>query len=624
MKAHAVFVVVFLSCLFVPFVHADTPKAVIGLTATMELDKGDDGEYDSDPITLTYTLKNESTKSVYVLRWGTPLERFMSNFLDIRPMDEGLSTDPRSVKRKKVAYNGYLVSRIGPLPEDYVEIPAGKSISVKLPVHEGYQIQETGKYSISMPRKTVLDAVHVKPAAGEVIKRKFVSAPVQLTKKELKFNQKTKRPWKPLPPGQPGAPGPPAPSLNAPGNIRTINKAPQPIYRSRLSSGTIEYADYSIPPPSLEDSTEEKLSFHKEITGPDKEKLMESYYKAFKLAAQTKVILNAGESAIIETKRFASWFGKSGQTSGASSPEGCDKLSDTANEDLRSNERFNRVCSSFGKIYSRFFESDEGRKIRFFHGTRKYKSNPLLDGEHEDALKDAYPCDYGSVVAYVWATEEKPIMFLCDSFFRPPAGDSVDQPGVIIHELSHKAGVLGDRAYQQKECLDLASCAPDEALDNADNYHFFASNPTNLEVGLGQGQWYANFGTLDGFYLSASTAGKLNAQRKDSSDCGNCNFVLEALGSTATAAPLKDGQTVRLLTSGRQSVVSAAGDIVQTDSPRQKDFSIRKKSGGENTAGGEIITGDEIYLEPVTGGARLNVTTGSGNKSDVFIIELAR
>ena len=39
MKAHAVFVVVFLSCLSVPFVYADMPKAVIGLTATMELDK---------------------------------------------------------------------------------------------------------------------------------------------------------------------------------------------------------------------------------------------------------------------------------------------------------------------------------------------------------------------------------------------------------------------------------------------------------------------------------------------------------------------------------------------------------------------------------------------------------
>jgi hypothetical protein len=647
MKLRLFFIAMLFSFFAVPFVHSETPTAVTGLTATIVLDKGDDGEYGPDhPIKLTYTLENSSTKNIYVLRWGTPLEGFMSNVLDVKTA-EGAPID----------YDGIFVSRVGPLPDDYVEIPAGKSLSVELPVHEGYKIQAKGNYTITLPRKMVLDTVHQKPAPGELTKRKFSPAAVQMAKTEVRFKQKEKRPLQPLRPGsklpapvmntppqhpvRPDSPASPLPqhpvmpgTPAAPDNLRQINEAPYPQHRYVGDSGFFRYAEYAAPPDIIKRYAGLDVVDRVEITDPEKQaKVMSAYRQAYKIAAESKVIMNAGDNTAGKAARFNAWFGPSFPVPAKDKPDSCrewiNKLhlaSSLLTDDLSFGDRYTTVRITFGAIYNSFFDNAPDSLVRFFQGPKSAKSVTEADKRYTEAIKAEWPCDYRSVVAYVYGWESRPVIFLCDSFFDPPQGYKIDQAGMIIHELSHKATVavkVSDWAYESDECTAVALCLPDEAPQNADNYHLFAANPTNLGIGLTPGQSYAHFRTVGGYYLSAGTGGTLEAT-KDSSLCSNCTFVLEALGTTATAAPLKDGQTVRLLTLDRKNTVSAAGLLVQADSTSQKAFWIKKKGSGASTAEGEITTGDEIYLDPVSDGTRLNVTTGAGNKSEFFIIELAR
>jgi hypothetical protein len=662
MNARLIFVMVLLFISSAHFVHSETPTAVTGLIATMALDKGDGGEYASDhPIKLTYTIKNESTANVYVLRWGTPLEGFMSNMLEVTPAG-GVPID----------YDGLFVSRVGPLPEDYVEIPAGKSLSVELPVHEKYKIQTEGKYTVTLRQKMVLDAVHKKPAPGELAKRNFVPAAVQMTKKDQNFIQKEPRPLKPVrtssklhapviilppqrpvtpvspapgiipPPQQPATPGAPAPinipPLQQPGippgvptaphNLRQINEAPYPLQNYGRASGTIRYADFVPPTDIIRRHKDWDVEDRVEIADPDKQvKVMDAYRQAYKIAAESKVIVNAGETAASKAKRFTSWFGPFSPNA-ADKPVSCNAwITKFGADNVNFGDRFTSVRLTFGGIYNRFFDKAPDGLVRFFQGPKSAKGESQEQKDYTEAIKADWPCDYRSVVAYVYGWESRPVIFLCDSFFDPPQGYKIDQAGVIIHELSHKANKafqVEDWAYEDDECSKIALCVPDEAPKNADNYHLFASNPSGLGLGLEPGQWYAHFRTADGYYLSKSAGGTLNSTNKDSTLCSNCTFILEALETTGTATTLKTGQTVRLLTIDRQNALSATGGIVQTDSTSQKDFWIKKKGSGASAAGGEITTGDEIYFDPVTGGARLNVTTGAGNKNDLFIIELAR
>jgi hypothetical protein len=631
MKAFLIFIVVLWSFLAVPFAYSQMPPPVPTLSATMQMKNGKQ-QFDKDePILFTYTITNDSDKKVYVLKWGTPLEGFMSNMLDVR-----------TAGGAKIGYEGFLVSRVGPLPEDYVEIDAGKSITVELPLHEGYKILDKNDYIVKPPQKMVLDVIHKKPVPGEVIKRNFVPAKIKLVKNEVPF-QTEKRTLKQMkkpapggnPQGQPGTPGAPA----APHNLRQINEVPYLPYRYGLQSGLIRYAEYipnekyePLPECTKAEDYPLKCDIQSRKTIEDENDRREvrlAFMAAYKMAAESKVIMNAGEGVARKAGRFVTWFGPDSPP--ASDGTGsCGKW--TAIIPPKENafsDRFASVRSVFGGIYSRFYDTDETRTVRFFRGPKSGVRIPEEEAkkDYTEAVKAVYPCDYRSVVAYVFTGDQRPIIYLCDSFFNPPDNKEVDKAGAIIHELSHLASTgfsVDDWAYAEKECKDVARCMPDEATENADNYHLFASNPGSLGLGLTPGQLYAHFRTAGGYYLSAGAGGTLNAANSDSSLCSNCTFILEALETTGTATSLKTGQTVRLLTIDRQNALSATGRIVQTDSTSQESFWIKKKGSGASTVVGEITTGDEIYLDPVTGGARLNVTTGAGNKNDLFIIELAR
>ena len=132
-------------------------------------------------------------------------------------------------------------------------------------------------------------------------------------------------------------------------------------------------------------------------------------------------------------KRYVTWFGKSTTT------------------------RQTDVTTHFSNIYN----SLENKKISYDCGT----------------------CNDDYSYAYVYPTEHYKI-YLCGSFWSANVTGTDSRAGTLIHELSHFEIVAGtdDHVYGQSEARELAKTSPDQAIDNADNYEFFAENTPYIEM----------------------------------------------------------------------------------------------------------------------------------------------
>jgi peptidyl-Lys metalloendopeptidase len=84
-----------------------------------------------------------------------------------------------------------------------------------------------------------------------------------------------------------------------------------------------------------------------------------------------------------------------------------------------------------------------------------------------------------NIYAYVYPSSPYKI-YVCNYFWSAPQNGAADsQAGTFIHELSHFYGT-GDYAYGQGACQTLAASDPITARANADNYEYFAENPSYL------------------------------------------------------------------------------------------------------------------------------------------------
>jgi peptidyl-Lys metalloendopeptidase len=96
--------------------------------------------YDSAvPVKLRFELTNHGDIDLYVLRWYTPLE--------------GLSSDCLKVLRNeknKVSYDGPMIKRGNPRPEDYVLVPAGGTVTVEVDVSESYAVSAPADYRVEL------------------------------------------------------------------------------------------------------------------------------------------------------------------------------------------------------------------------------------------------------------------------------------------------------------------------------------------------------------------------------------------------------------------------------------------------------------------------------------------
>jgi hypothetical protein len=110
--------------------------------------------YDSaEPVRLRFELTNDGHVDLYVLKWYTPLE--------------GLNSDCLSVLRNgktKVAYDGPMIKRGKPGPDDYLLVRAGQTVTADVDVSESYAVSAPANYQVELNIPAV-EHVPAQPAA---------------------------------------------------------------------------------------------------------------------------------------------------------------------------------------------------------------------------------------------------------------------------------------------------------------------------------------------------------------------------------------------------------------------------------------------------------------------------
>ena len=73
-------------------------------------------------------------------------------------------------------------------------------------------------------------------------------------------------------------------------------------------------------------------------------------------------------------------------------------------------------------------------------------------------------------------------LYACDAFWAAGTTGSDSRGGSWIHEITHAKDIAGtsDFQYGMTAAADLAISRPDVAVTNADNYEYFAENPTGI------------------------------------------------------------------------------------------------------------------------------------------------
>ena len=105
-----------------------------GLSATIETEKSFLG--DTDGAVVRVTLANGAAEDLYVPYWQTAVRGVQGDVFDVR------------LNGKPVAYTGRLYKWAKPQAEDYVRIPAGRSVSAEIDLSAYYDLSRTGEYSI--------------------------------------------------------------------------------------------------------------------------------------------------------------------------------------------------------------------------------------------------------------------------------------------------------------------------------------------------------------------------------------------------------------------------------------------------------------------------------------------
>jgi len=156
LKSHAVlrFLVVGVVALLVSAVGASA--APLSLSSKIQVEKASLGV--SDDVFVRFTLRNESNEDLYVLSWQTPLRGVEENIFEVRRDGQ------------PVGYIGRLYKWATPRPEDFIRIPAGRSVSARVELSSVYDISRSGEYSIQyrVPVREALRATGAQVAAAQL------------------------------------------------------------------------------------------------------------------------------------------------------------------------------------------------------------------------------------------------------------------------------------------------------------------------------------------------------------------------------------------------------------------------------------------------------------------------
>jgi hypothetical protein len=91
------------------------------------------------PLKVRFTLTNPSAAPLWVLRWNTPLEeRWKGTIFTV------------TSGKQEIPYQGPMTKRGDPGREEYVEIPAGGSVSGEADLSQVYEMKKPGKYVVTV------------------------------------------------------------------------------------------------------------------------------------------------------------------------------------------------------------------------------------------------------------------------------------------------------------------------------------------------------------------------------------------------------------------------------------------------------------------------------------------
>lgn len=93
------------------------------------------------PVIVGFTLENGSDRTVYVLKWYTPLEGLYGNIF--RVTRDGV----------EIPYAGPLAKRGDPQPDDYVEVRPRSTVSAEVDLAPAYNLSQPANYRVEFDGK---------------------------------------------------------------------------------------------------------------------------------------------------------------------------------------------------------------------------------------------------------------------------------------------------------------------------------------------------------------------------------------------------------------------------------------------------------------------------------------
>jgi len=124
------------------------------------------------PVKVAFTVTNQGDQAVYLLTWYTPLEGVLGDIFKV------------THQGKELAYQGPMVMRAAPLPEQYIQLGVGESETVVVGLSDAYDVTKPGKYTIAYRSPFISDVAHNESdfadAVDELGPVRIVSSPITL------------------------------------------------------------------------------------------------------------------------------------------------------------------------------------------------------------------------------------------------------------------------------------------------------------------------------------------------------------------------------------------------------------------------------------------------------------
>src|SRR5262245_46252774 len=100
----------------------------------------------SEDLSMRFTLRNQGSDALDVLRWRTPIDGLQADLFDVRRDGQ------------EVEYVGKLVKWGAPRREDYVRIPAGRALVANFDLSQAYDMSRPGHYTVRFRSEALSDA----------------------------------------------------------------------------------------------------------------------------------------------------------------------------------------------------------------------------------------------------------------------------------------------------------------------------------------------------------------------------------------------------------------------------------------------------------------------------------